>query len=84
MGEGTFAKVVECWDRKEKKYVAIKIVRAIEKYVEAAEIEVDILKDVNKRSENKDRYELYFFSFNHFLVDVFNYWIHFHFVDTCV
>jgi dual-specificity kinase len=61
MGEGTFAKVVECWDRKERKYVAVKIVRAIEKYVEAAEIEVDILKDVNKQSANKDRYDLILF-----------------------
>lgn len=60
MGEGTFAKVVECWDRKEKKYVAVKIVRAIEKYVEAAEIEVDILKDVNKRDIHKDRYVIFF------------------------
>merc|ERR1719456_226696 len=36
VGEGTFAKVVEAWDRKRRVYVAVKIVRAIEKYVRDA------------------------------------------------
>jgi dual-specificity kinase len=47
MGRGTFAKVVECWDRECKSYVAVKIVRSIPKYTDSAEIEVDILKDIN-------------------------------------
>ncbi|KAJ9534697.1 hypothetical protein QJQ45_013058 [Haematococcus lacustris] len=40
MGEGTFGRVLECWDRKHKDYVAIKIVRNIDKYRHAAMIEV--------------------------------------------
>lgn len=46
MGRGTFAKVVECWDRKTQSYVAIKIVRSIPKYTDAAHIEIDLLRDV--------------------------------------
>ena len=40
MGEGTFGRVLECWDRKKKDYCAIKVVRAIRKYRDAAMIEV--------------------------------------------
>ena len=29
IGEGTFGKVTQCWDRTEKKYVAIKIIKSI-------------------------------------------------------
>lgn len=37
---GTFGRVLECWDRKNKEYVAIKIVRNVQKYRDAAMIEV--------------------------------------------
>lgn len=40
LGEGTFGRVLECWDRKHKDYVAIKIVRNVPKYRDAAMIEV--------------------------------------------
>jgi dual-specificity kinase len=40
MHAGTFGRVLECWDRKYKDYVAIKIVRNIDKYRHAAMIEV--------------------------------------------
>lgn len=40
MGEGTFGRVVECWDRKYKSYCAIKVVRNVKKYRDAAMIEV--------------------------------------------
>jgi dual-specificity kinase len=39
-GTGTFGRVLECWDRKNKEYVAIKIVRNVKKYRDAAMIEV--------------------------------------------
>lgn len=29
-GEGTFGRVVECWDRKRRDYVAVKIIRNIQ------------------------------------------------------
>lgn len=48
MGEGTFGKVVECWDREKKAYVAVKIIRAIEKYRDAAMIEIDVLNEIRK------------------------------------
>ena len=40
MGEGTFGRVLECWDRKNKDYCAIKVVRNVKKYRDAAMIEV--------------------------------------------
>ncbi|CAK9175999.1 unnamed protein product [Ilex paraguariensis] len=44
IGEGTFGQVLECWDREAKEMVAIKIVRSIKKYREAAMIEIDVLQ----------------------------------------
>lgn len=47
VGIGTFGRVVECWDRCDKRKVAIKIVRRVKKYTDSARIEADILRDVN-------------------------------------
>ncbi|EEF29380.1 afc, putative [Ricinus communis] len=44
MGEGTFGQVLECLDNEKKEIVAIKIVRSIHKYREAAMIEIDVLQ----------------------------------------
>lgn len=44
IGEGTFGQVLECWDREQKEFVAIKIIRSIKKYREAAMVEVDVLQ----------------------------------------
>ncbi|KAF2282631.1 hypothetical protein GH714_011924 [Hevea brasiliensis] len=44
MGEGTFGQVLECFDNEKKEVVAIKIVRSIHKYREAAMIEIDVLQ----------------------------------------
>ena len=41
---GTFGQVLECWDREAREMVAIKIVRSIKKYREAAMIEIDVLQ----------------------------------------
>lgn len=43
IGEGTFGRVVECWDRIHKKYVAIKITKSREKYKTAAQTELTVL-----------------------------------------
>ncbi|XP_027081210.2 serine/threonine-protein kinase AFC3-like isoform X2 [Coffea arabica] len=48
MGEGTFGRVLECWDREARNYVAIKVVRSIHKYREAAKIEVNVLQCLAK------------------------------------
>jgi len=55
MGQGTFGQVLECWDRKSKDLVAIKIVRGLKKYREAAMIEVDVLREVAKYDRNSTR-----------------------------
>jgi dual-specificity kinase len=55
IGEGTFGKVVECWDRYLKIRVAIKIIRSIQKYREAAMIEIDVLKTIKKYDPNKEK-----------------------------
>ncbi|KAJ0511461.1 putative protein kinase-like domain superfamily [Helianthus annuus] len=44
MGEGTFGQVLECLDNEKKEPVAIKAVRSINKYREAAMIEMDVLQ----------------------------------------
>eukprot|EP00898_Chlorokybus_atmophyticus_P007681 jgi/Chlat1/7914/Chrsp68S00583 len=48
MGEGTFGRVAECWDREKKSYVAIKIIRNVSKYRDAAMIELDVLRHLQK------------------------------------
>ncbi|XP_042373165.1 serine/threonine-protein kinase AFC2-like isoform X2 [Zingiber officinale] len=55
IGEGTFGQVLECWDREKKEMVAIKIVRSIKKYREAAMIEVDVLHHLGKHDKNDNR-----------------------------
>ncbi|KAL8140812.1 hypothetical protein V2J09_006833 [Rumex salicifolius] len=48
MGEGTFGQVLECWDQERKEMVAIKIIRGVNKYREAAMIEIDVLQQLGK------------------------------------
>ncbi|KAG4141772.1 hypothetical protein ERO13_D06G094550v2, partial [Gossypium hirsutum] len=48
---GTFGRVLECWDRQTRYYVAIKIVRSIRKYHDAAMIEIDILQHLAKNEK---------------------------------
>ncbi|XP_073003443.1 serine/threonine-protein kinase AFC2-like isoform X2 [Typha latifolia] len=55
MGEGTFGQVLECWDREKKEMVAIKIVRALKKYREAAMIEIDVLQQLGKHDKSGNR-----------------------------
>ncbi|KAF9671635.1 hypothetical protein SADUNF_Sadunf12G0068100 [Salix dunnii] len=55
MGEGTFGQVLECWDRERKEMVAIKIVRGIKKYREAAMIEIEVLQHLGKHDKGSNR-----------------------------
>ncbi|KAL8123396.1 hypothetical protein AgCh_011386 [Apium graveolens] len=55
MGEGTFGQVLECWDKERREMVAIKIVRGIKKYREAAMIEVDVLQQLGKNDKGGNR-----------------------------
>ncbi|XP_024985456.1 serine/threonine-protein kinase AFC3 isoform X1 [Cynara cardunculus var. scolymus] len=53
MGEGTFGRVLECWDRQTREYVAIKVIRSIRKYRDAAMIEVDVLQQLAKNDKGR-------------------------------
>ncbi|CAN0163964.1 unnamed protein product [Ascophyllum nodosum] len=55
VGLGTFGRVVECWDMKRRRRVAVKIVRKVKKYHESALIEAQILQDVNDRERDQRR-----------------------------
>ena len=46
LGQGTFGKVVECWDRKRKQFCAVKIVRNIMKYTRDAAVEVQYMQQL--------------------------------------
>ncbi|ORY02722.1 kinase-like protein [Basidiobolus meristosporus CBS 931.73] len=49
LGQGTFGKVAECWDRVNRSYCAIKIIRAVQKYRDASKIEIRVLKTLRER-----------------------------------
>ncbi|KAK4796899.1 hypothetical protein SAY86_029225 [Trapa natans] len=53
---GTFGRVLECWDKQTQEYVAIKVVRNIGKYRDAALIEVNILQHIAKNDRGNSRY----------------------------
>ncbi|KAJ8758906.1 hypothetical protein K2173_002685 [Erythroxylum novogranatense] len=55
IGEGTFGQVLECWDRETREMVAIKVVRSIKKYREAAMLEIDVLQLLGKYDRNGSR-----------------------------
>ncbi|CAL5435476.1 unnamed protein product [Camellia sinensis] len=55
MGEGTFGRVLECWDRHTREYVAVKVVRSIRKYREAAMVEIEVLQQLAKNDEGGSR-----------------------------
>ncbi|KAI3625154.1 hypothetical protein CBS9595_000515 [Malassezia furfur] len=44
LGQGTFGKVVNCYDRKLQRFVAIKVIRAVQKYRDASQIEIRVLQ----------------------------------------
>jgi len=52
LGEGTFGKVVEAWDRKYKKYCACKIVRNVPKYTRDAEVEIRFMERIRAADPN--------------------------------
>jgi dual-specificity kinase len=52
LGQGTFGKVVEAYDRRKKSRCAIKIIRSVQKYRDASRIELRVLSTLasNDRS----------------------------------
>ncbi|XP_019737123.1 dual specificity protein kinase CLK2b [Hippocampus comes] len=56
LGEGTFGKVVQCLDHKRSgRQIALKIIKNIEKYREAAKLEINVLEKIS----HKDQHKLY-------------------------
>ncbi|KAI7829372.1 kinase-like domain-containing protein [Gamsiella multidivaricata] len=56
LGQGTFGKVVECYDRQTGMHCAIKIIRAVQKYRDASKIEARVLNTL-KRSDPQNSYK---------------------------
>ncbi|XP_048502408.1 serine/threonine-protein kinase AFC2 isoform X2 [Beta vulgaris subsp. vulgaris] len=52
IGEGTFGQVLECWDREMREVVAVKIIRSIKKYRDAAMIEIDVLEQLGRHNRH--------------------------------
>ncbi|KAB5586305.1 hypothetical protein PHYPO_G00000080 [Pangasianodon hypophthalmus] len=55
LGEGTFGKVVQCIDHhRQGSHVALKIIKNVEKYKEAARLEINVLEKIKEKDpENK-------------------------------
>ncbi|KAF9572730.1 dual specificity protein kinase kns1 [Mortierella alpina] len=56
LGQGTFGKVVECYDRQTGRHCAIKIIRAVQKYRDASKIEARVLTTL-KRSDPRNAFK---------------------------
>ncbi|XP_076457140.1 uncharacterized protein LOC143291240 [Babylonia areolata] len=53
LGEGTFGKVVECKDRRKNgETIALKIIKNVEKYREAAKLEINVLEKIKEKDPN--------------------------------
>lgn len=48
LGDGTFGRVLGAHDKRRDSFVAIKVIRDVKRYIENAQIEADILKDIRK------------------------------------
>jgi CDC-like kinase len=67
LGEGTFGKVVKVKDHEKEEYVAMKIIKNIHKYREAAKLEINVLQKLNtKDPSGKHLCVRMFDSFNFF------------------
>src|SRR5271169_5932503 len=56
LGQGTFGKVVQCYDRQEERYCAVKIIRAVQKYRDASKIELRVLSTLSRNDPNNSKY----------------------------
>ncbi|RKP35372.1 kinase-like domain-containing protein [Dimargaris cristalligena] len=52
LGQGTFGRVIECYDKVNKSKCAIKIIRSIQKYREAASVEIRVLNRIREKDPN--------------------------------
>ncbi|XP_055766139.1 dual specificity protein kinase CLK2-like [Salvelinus fontinalis] len=57
LGEGTFGKMVRCVDRRRAgACVALKIIKNMEKYRQAAKLEINVLEKINKKDPHNKQY----------------------------
>ncbi|KAJ3257037.1 dual specificity protein kinase kns1 [Boothiomyces macroporosus] len=49
LGQGTFGKVVEAYDNQTQTKCAIKIIKSVQKYIDASKIEIRVLKKILER-----------------------------------
>jgi dual-specificity kinase len=56
LGQGTFGKVVQCYDRQEQRYCAVKIIRAVQKYRDASKIELRVLSTLSRNDPTNTKY----------------------------
>ncbi|KAI9797360.1 MAG: dual specificity protein kinase kns1 [Piccolia ochrophora] len=54
LGQGTFGKVVEAYDKRERTKCAIKVIRSVQKYRDASRIELRVLKTLSS-NDRKNR-----------------------------
>lgn len=47
---------MECWDREAHEFVAIKVVRSIRKYRNAAMVEIDVLNHLAKNDKDGSKW----------------------------
>lgn len=57
LGEGTFGRVLECWDTLSESRCAIKVIRNVQKYRDAAMLEIEVLKTLAEGDLSKTRGE---------------------------
>jgi len=56
LGQGTFGKVVEAWDREKHTKCAIKVIRSVQKYRDASRIELRVLSTLASNDKhNRNR-----------------------------
>ncbi|KAI3360505.1 hypothetical protein L3Q82_002392 [Scortum barcoo] len=57
LGEGTFGKVVHCLDRRRGgSQIALKIIKNLEKYREAAKLEINVLNKISERDPDNEHH----------------------------
>ncbi|XP_065063632.1 dual specificity protein kinase CLK2-like [Rhopilema esculentum] len=54
LGEGTFGKCLKCYDRKRERVIALKIIKNVDKYREAAKLEIKVLEKIAQKDPNDE------------------------------
>lgn len=53
LGDGTFGRTLKCQNVKDNHYYAVKIIRAVKRYNQSAQIEIKILEDLRNKGGDK-------------------------------